>query len=132
VVAGVVTAVLLDTGAEVHPPSAAMHTITTATTAREHSDRRAGCERHPNDGRPPPGYAAVVTPSSTQSGRSRFPPRPDQTTDFDDAECAILRSVEHLHALDGKQKNRRSASSDERRRCGYVQPQSKAVAQRGD
>lgn len=79
VVVGVVTLALFGTGAEAHPPNAAMHKIAIAKTVGEHSDRGAGCERHPSDGRLAPGCAAVVTPSSMQSNRSRFPPRSDQS-----------------------------------------------------
>jgi hypothetical protein len=49
-----------------------MHMIT--ATACEHSDRGVDCERHPADWRPAPEHAAVVTPSSTQSNHTRFPP----------------------------------------------------------
>jgi hypothetical protein len=57
-----------------------MHMIT--ATACEHSDRGVDCERHPADWRPAPEHAAVVTPSSTQSNHTRFPPRPDQSVGF--------------------------------------------------
>jgi hypothetical protein len=80
-----------------------MQTITIAETAREHSNRRAGCEQHPADGRPPPGYAAVLTPSSTQSSRSWFPPGLTRRPDFDDAEYAILPPRRASPTLAGKQ-----------------------------
>src|SRR5689334_1935777 len=54
-----------------------MHTITMAVSAREHSDRGAGCKRHPADGRPPLEYAGVVTPVSTQSSHSALPHESD-------------------------------------------------------
>ena len=74
VVAGVVTLALFGAGVEVHPPDAAMHRIAIAKTACQHSDRGVGCEQHPSDERPALGCAGVITPSSTQSSRSRFPP----------------------------------------------------------
>jgi hypothetical protein len=47
VVAAGAVALALGTGAEVHPPDAAMHTIAaSARTAREHSNREPGSERH--------------------------------------------------------------------------------------
>ena len=74
VMVGVVTLALFGSGVEVHPPDAAMHRIAIAKTACQHSDRGAGCEQHPSDERPALGCAGVITPSSTQSSRSRFPP----------------------------------------------------------
>jgi len=60
VVVGVVTLALFGAGANVHPANAATHTTTSAETAREYGDRRAGWERIASDGRPPPGCVGVV------------------------------------------------------------------------
>jgi hypothetical protein len=72
VAAAVVRPAIFGAGAEVHPPDAAMHRITIATTVCEHSDRVAGRGRHPCDERPILVCVEVVTSSSRQSSHSRF------------------------------------------------------------
>jgi hypothetical protein len=83
-----VTPAPFSAGAGAHPPSVAIHTITIATTACGHSDRRAARERHRPDGHLPPPRTGMVMPTQRN-------PRPEMCT---------RRSARHPQALARKAK----------------------------